>query len=333
MGFFKDVEDLRKVMKEVHASAEDVLSYVDDGAKLYMRDALSADYYEEYLAALETVDWVKADLSVPNQDVFDDLRKAAACYGAYEAMPTINANFSNAGNMGSSGEGKSPLRQWEYNEGLQKWITKADRFMDMAIETMEGTPGNYATWAGSEAFTIQKKLLLTNTKDFERYGKVSISKSRRTFLALAPFQELVMDEVITECMGETLLASLLLKLSASTPLAAKETILLEKFIYPALAHYTLVEAAPNLSLDISTQGIRIVSTQDGITSKDLHEKAFNQWRTQMLGTAKIKLSKAKKYLDDNSADFADYTSDDASENGTPNYEIPDNSSSQSSVMF
>lgn len=333
MGFFKDASDLKNVMSQVHASADDVITYVKDGELLYMQEALSEEYYAELLTDLEDNDWVKENLTASNQAVFDYLRKAAAYYGVYEAMPTINANLSNAGNMSSQGEGKTGLRQWEYKEALQKSITKADLFMDMAITVMETTPDNYATWKASEAFTIKKSLLLTNTGDFEKLGKLSIKKSRRTFLALAPFQDQVMADYITECMGETLLNSILDKLKNATALEAKETVLMSKYIYPAVAHYTMFEAAPDLILDISTQGVRIVSTSDGITSLSQEEKSYNQWINKIQNKAKWYLSKAKKYLDDNSADFADYTSDDASENGTPSYTIPDNSGSSSSVMF
>ncbi len=332
-NFFKDIEDLQDVFPQTHASADDVLKYVSDAEELYMVDYLSSAFYGEVLAALDTANYVLTDLTPQQQAIIDHLRSSSAYYGLYEAMPFINVHLSNTGAMAHNGNESTQLRQWEYKEARGNAINKADRFLDKALAIMEATPADYATWQASTAFTIHKKYFITNAEDFRTKGLVDINDSRRTYLKLIPFIAKAELQFITDCIGETLFDGIKSKLIAGTSLSAEEQILMDEYIFPATAHYALYLGAPNLKLDISQNGIRLVSTNDGITGITPEERAYKEWRHELLGDAKDYLSRAKKYLDDNSDVITDYSSDPAAENDTPQYEIPDNSTSSSSVML
>jgi hypothetical protein len=298
-----------------------------------MIEYLSQEYYDELVAAMVAADHVLTDLTAAQQEIVSHLRTAAAYYGFYEALPYLNIHVSNTGAMSHSGEGSAGVRQWESRDARRSALHKADQKLDKALSIMEATPANYTTWRDSDAYTVQKKYLITNADDFKAKGHLDINKSRRTYLRLVPFIAKAESHELTDCMGSTLLTSLKTKIKAGTALEAKEQILMDEYVYPALAHYAMYQAAGTLRLDISSSGITLITTADGSMTKQEKESAFVQWRHEVYGDAQRYLSQAKKYLDDNSADFADYTSDDASENETPQYQIPDNSTSSSSVIM
>ncbi len=332
-NFFKDIEDLQTIFPQISGSFDEMMTYVSTAEEVYMVDHLSQAFYDEMITALEAVNYVLTDLTTAQQAVVKHLRKASAYYGTYKAAPYINMHMGNGGAMEHSSGETSGIRMWVFNAAQGSSIKDADLFMDKALAVMEATPDSYTTWKTSSAFTKFKKYFITNADDFREKGLVDISGSRRTYLRLVPFMAKCELQYVIPCIGETLFATIKAKLLAGTALDAYETALMDNYIYPALAHYTIYTGAPNLNLDISANGIRIVSTEDGIKGMKRDEKAYAEWRMQMLGDAKNYLSRAKKYLDDNEDNIADYANDDAAENNTPDYTIPDNSLSNSSVML
>jgi hypothetical protein len=332
-NLFKDVDDLRSIFPQIHASADDMMTYVSTAEEVYIVPFISQAFYDELLAALDAANYVLSSLTAAQQSVLKPLRQASAYYGIYKATPYLNMQVSDVGAMEHVSGEASGIRQWMFNMAQGSSIQDADLFMDKALSIMEATPGNYTTWGSSAAFTSFKKYFLTNADDFNSKGLVDIAGSRRTFLRLVPFIAKTELQYIIPCIGDTLFDAIKAKLLAGTALSSYEASLLDKYIYPALAHYTIYIGSPNLNLDISSNGLRVVSTQDGIKGKKLHEKAYTEWRMQMLGDAKNYLARAKKYLDDNAENITEYQNDDAAKNETPDYKIPDNSGSKSSVML
>lgn len=332
-NLFKDTADLRTLIPQISASATDMMTYTSTAEEVYMVDYLGQAFYDELVAALVADAYVLTDLTAAKQAVLKHLRQASAYYGVYKATPYLNMQISNTGGMEHSSGETQGIRQWLYNMAQGSSIKDADIFMDKALAVMEASPSDYPTWSASDAFTQFKKYFITNADDFAKKGLVDIAGSRRTFLRLVPYLAKAELQYITPCIGETLLDSLKAKILAGTAFDSYEQTLMDDFIYPALAHYTIYLGAPNLNLDISANGIRLISTADGITGKKRDEKAYGEWRHQMLGDAKNYLSRAKKYLDDNEENIDDYANDDAADNDTPSYSIPDNSGSSSSVML
>jgi hypothetical protein len=61
---------------------------------------------------------------------------------------------------------------------------------------------------------------------------------------------------------------------------------------------------------------------------------YSEWKREVKSMAEAYLSELKKYLDDNSGDYSEYTTDDAAENDTPAYDtIVVNPNSTGSVMI
>ena len=136
---------------------------------------------------------------------------------------------------------------------------------------------------------------------------------------------------IRAAIGSQLLEGLKTRIAAGT-LTSNDNIILP-MIRKALTFYSLFMGVSSIKLDISNGGIRMVSTDDGITSFSPADKAYESWRTELEQYAREALGECKLYLENNYEDFDEYQSSDAKGNDTPKTEIRDNSTSQSSVML
>jgi len=99
-----------------------------------------------------------------------------------------------------------------------------------------------------------------------------------------------------------------------------------EYLKKSISFYTLYHGAPELKLDISNEGIRMVSTSEGITgmspandNKVTNNNPYSDWLLRMERQGAYYLAMAKEYLDRNVAQFADYDGSEAEDKGTPNY--------------
>ena len=132
-SLFQNAADIRNVMKSMNASAEDMISYVEEGEDLYMEEFLTAAFLTELRDALATANYVIGNLTTEQQAIIAHLRKASAYYGKYRALPHLNMNITNIGTFDHQGEGSQRLAQWQYNKGAKSSISTADRYMYKAL--------------------------------------------------------------------------------------------------------------------------------------------------------------------------------------------------------
>jgi hypothetical protein len=301
---FKDIEDLRTVLPQIQSSSDesDILPFVEQAAVEFIQPFLSAAYYTELKDALIAANYVLTDLTAAQQAVISHLRRSEANYGFYRALPAMLAVIGGGSFKESTNQNTQGARQWVHRENKANYIATADLFMDLALEVLEKTPASYTTWSGSEAFTVHQSLLLSSVADF-----VGIGKSRRTFLKLKNYIKMAEDRHIVPAISRQLLAALIVKKQAGTAFTSHETIVVD-YLFQAISNFALFMGAPELMLDISADGIRVVSTADGIVSKTTTDRMlYNDWLKRIDGNGRHYLALVKKYLDENVAEFADYT--------------------------
>jgi sulfur relay (sulfurtransferase) DsrC/TusE family protein len=325
---FTDIKDLKSIIPQVHTSMADaeIFPYIEDAADKYMIPFISQEYYDELVTQYNGI------LTEANEDVITYIRKAAGWYGIYEASPHINMQVASSGMKGNQNDNTAQLRQWEFNLARKSAIQKADLYLDKALAKMEAAPDSYATWKATSAYTVHRQFFITNAADFSTH--VNIGESRRTYMKLRPYLQLAESRHIKVAIGETLMDALKTRIKAGTNTADDDALM--EYIYPAAAYYTMYMAAPNLKLDISQDGIRMVSTNDGITNivaSGVSTPEYHAWRKEIYGHAEYHLANLKKFLDDNTDTYTEYADDDAADNNTPNYSIPDNTGSSSSVII
>jgi len=311
---FQNIEDLRKVLPQIQSSAheDDVFPYLEEAAIEYIYPYISEALYDELRSALKTNNYVITTLSAAEQAVVNHLRRAEAYYGFYVALPNMVADVSSSGFKETTNDRTTGPRQWVVNDARKNYIKKADLFMDKVMKVLEEDPTSYSSWSESPLFTIYHQHLLSKADDF-----VGISGSRRTFVSLRNYIKQAEDRYVIPAISRQLLDALITKKKAGTAFSSEESTLVG-YLYQAISHYALFMGAPELMIDISSDGIRVVSSSDGITSKTITDRQlYSDWMRRIEGSARHYMAMAKMYLDDNVDQFADYTTE-AQEKEEPN---------------
>ena len=327
MSIITDSADLKTLVPNVHQQTSDgnVMPYIEDAACVYLEPVISSELYEQLVTETEA-----DSLTAANLKIIKHLRKALGYFTLYDLMPFQNVKVSNAGiatNQAQNGH-FTGVRQWEKNETKAAAITKADKFLDKALTIMLSNPDDYPLWKNSEVYSVSFDLLIPTSEEF---SSISQKITRRTFLFLVPFMRTAEHKYIRSAIGIELLSGLKDRIINDT-LTANDVIILP-LIKKALAYYTLYTGASSLKLDFSTEGIRLVSTSDGISSSTPAGKDYHEWRKERYHDGENFLGELKNYLEKNYEDFPEYESSTAKNNNTPRTTLRNNSNSKSSVML
>jgi hypothetical protein len=260
-------------------------------------------------------------------DIIKQLQRALAHYVSYEAMKETSATISDAGVLENLPEKASLSRQWVFNSSLWNSLTKADLLFDKALKYLEDNENDYATWKASDEYSISRELFINKTSEFSEF--VPIGDSRRAFLKIRPFIALVEEKVFVSALGQDMYDELKAQLKTET-LTADNSKLLYNYIQRPLAHFAFVEALPNMTLDISGNGIKIVSSSDGnISSMVATDNQRMEIGTSNLNNGNTFLSKMKEFIEANAALYPTYQASTSYNNGQPNINIYDNTGKKS----
>jgi hypothetical protein len=106
--------------------------------------------------------------------------------------------------------------------------------------------------------------------------------------------------------------------------------LINKYIQRPVAHFTIVEAIPSLTVEVKGNGLIVHSSSDGINqSAQANDKQILSFGESNLNNGNTYLANLKKYLEDNSSSYPTYASSSSLNNGQPNTDIHDNTGKKS----
>ena len=179
---------------------------------------------------------------------WDGLRDTVAHYTASIAYPRMGSVVSDAGVMsGTGGEGSMPVSLWQSKVTHLALVKAADEHMDRLAIAIDNDPG-FTMDSGVE----QKARLLPNTQTFTRYHH--ISNSLRTYRALVPS----IEEAI-----ELRLRPIMMGYVDEMPAGPVYDVLAEK-ARRLLAKYTIIQAAPALTILVDGSGMKTLSSSDAL---------------------------------------------------------------------
>lgn len=275
----------------------------------------------------ELYDWAIAkyhgtvELTEIQIELLSMLQRPLAFYTMMEAAPTLMVQTGDAGILEPSGDNMTPVRQWVVRDTVESWLSSADLFTELLLTWLEKNKAEFSVWADSDSYTELKGQIIANASELSRF--VNIQGSRRTFLALRPFLIRCQDLYLTEILGEDLNTELFDALKSASPSASQVKLL--KVCQPFISHSAMVEAIPELAFQISSSGIKVISSTDGIASKnqasDTALDALKRTHTNLQDRYRARLV---KFLEKNAADYASYP---ATEEGSKRgiVDLPDNS--------
>lgn len=259
-------------------------TFVPDNFKKYIRSA-ERSYMHKYLSKLEYEKVIAKD---PNtDDVADQVIRATICLAYYKYIPFSAVILSNAGitqirsetQVSAKQEAIEDLRLACYNEGFEE--------LEAVLIAFEADPEIYTDWSGSDAATLSKQLLFRNATDFSRH--VNIRELRRVFVTLMPSIRTLQNSRIRRILGNELLADLLITVSP------ENTLLIDTYVKPALAHLAMADAIPNLAVQLDEYDMILLSDNTGANRQSKSGKALDRTMLDLL--VKSYQAKAETLLD------------------------------------
>lgn len=254
-----------------HSMAWDELApYVEQATEIYVLPYVGSDTYDPIADAFETDGGTS--LSGKQKELMRLLQRAIAYYTIAHALPkklTVMASMG-AVNANPSG-GAVPPAQWMFKNALWSVTKDADTFLDAALAYLQKEVATFTAWKASDAYSEGKADFFRSVKEFQAYHH--IGSSFRTFLALLGYIQKATDRYIRTILGDSLLDELVTAVKGGGALSDDQKKLLH-YVRSALAPWSVFMAIPHLTCIVEQDGLKVVSSTDGMDSRGNATSAF-----------------------------------------------------------
>lgn len=322
MSLIADIATLKAIIPQVDVQADfdkTYKPYLEDAENIYIIPVIGQEMYDAINAT------VTDELLTAKQKI----QRALAYYAMYDMTDFLNLNITGNGIREANSENTTQTRQWVLNQGKRAALHKADQLLDMALKFMEDNKASFTAWAESEAYTEFTDLFIHTATEYNKF--VRIQDSRRTFLRLRPFMEDVENSLIKKTIGEDFFNTL--KTEDATGSFTEVNVIIIKMIKDCVANYAMGYGALDMPMNFEASGIKVVSTDDGITRKqDAGDKQLMNYVAMRKNMGEQKLHELKNYLIANAASYEDFDGSDAEENDFPTPIIHDNTNRKSFMV-
>jgi hypothetical protein len=286
---FKSVEDLRGYLAGAQKNLSDktILPFVEQAAIKHIIPFIGNSFYQQTLEAYQPAASLDA-LDEATRTLVKLIQRSLAYYTLLEAMPFVTVVVGDGGLAETSTQNSMPIRQWNYHKLEASCAENGDVYLDFLLAYLEEHLDDYPDWRESGHFTHSRQLVINHTAELSRL--VPINNSRRAFLTLRPYiaraEELYLLPVLGPELFEALKNHILDVESASdgqeTPeepatdhqpkagigwATGPDLDLLRERCRKVVAQYAVVEALPEVAVQLTGAGIRVLSDNDGIKQR------------------------------------------------------------------
>jgi hypothetical protein len=210
------VDDLKKhIVLSASFDFKKVLPYAKRAERKIMINLIGREQYD---AIVEHAYDEESD--EPINEVRHLFEEAVSYYAMFLAFPTLNILITNSGAKQLDNSESTPATwsdKLDINRSLVKTYTEA---LDDAFEIMESNPEDFTEWSDSDYYTIFKDLIVSQTKDFNKF--FNIQNNRYTFIALKPMMREVESQYLVSMLGQCTLDFLKEKSADDIVLKAQE---------------------------------------------------------------------------------------------------------------
>lgn len=167
--------DLMAIRSTSALKIEQLLSFVEDAAELYLYDNLSEEFCSEIIAG-----------NVSDTKVIELFKKTLLNYTAVVYADNGIINISSTSISEVNGKDTKPVRLDVLLKFRSSRLRVAGKKLDLLLEYLEKKKGeNWATkWVESSAYTILNSFVIKTLDQFQKY--IFLNNSRMAFMALRP---------------------------------------------------------------------------------------------------------------------------------------------------
>lgn len=215
----------------------------------------------QYAALISAYETANQDISQiddePLKLLAEIAQKAVSNLGMMLVTDRIAITISESGmRRNETGDSKSAYQYQEIN--LKESYANAgfDALEDMLILMDEDTE-HYADWRASDAFTEQKRYILSSGTIFSKYYE--IYRSRITYMAIRSIMHRVENFTIRDIIGLQLLTAIRAGLRSENLIEAYQA-LIDDYIGPAIAMLTVAKGLVERAVEVNDKGVTVVVT-------------------------------------------------------------------------
>lgn len=290
----------------------ELVPYIEQATDTYVLPYIGSGMYNAIVTAYHADTLTDAVLL----KALNMMQRAVAYYTIMHALPKKLGVIASMGavNQTPSG-GAAPISQWTYHNQLMSITKDGDTYMDALLQEFHAqvVAGNddFDPWKNHPAFMEGKSDYFRSVKEFQGYH--SINNSHRTFLAIIPYITKATKRYILPIIGEAQHALLVTAIKTGG-VSNAENALIDK-IRTCLAEWTLYMAIPALTVLIEGDGIKVISSTDGMSTRANVTSAFykeaakdHQYACESAG--KTFRADLIEFLFKNSSDYPDWQTSD-----------------------
>lgn len=299
----KTTDELRLYYSRLSVQTEfaSLASFVEAAEEKYVKPLIGETAFANMAEWYDGWDGTDTDPDdAKRKKLLAQIQRPLTYYALLEQMPSGVVDLGNEGTREGNTEGSAPVRQWTYNQLADHISDNADVFSESLLAFLEKNKADYGFWDDSDERKAARRLLIPNGAALANL--VDVTQPHRFFNRFARIIKRIQTDLLPTYLGEELLTELLTDLEEGTTDAAQDK-LIQK-IAPYLAHAAMVEGLPEMVLQVTTQGIRVVNDNNG--QQDRHQadpSQINAYITRHKNRAEQCLGNLLRFLMDNKADY------------------------------
>ncbi|NVJ47289.1 MAG: hypothetical protein HWE07_09180 [Cytophagia bacterium] len=236
------------------------------------------------------------------------VQRCLAYYAGFLSIDEMGVNMGDAGIMQTRADNSEPAPKWKVDNLKANRINQADIHAEKLLSYLEKTASIsvLADWYSSTANTIAEGRILRTAEQASQY--VDINNSRRLFLRMKSRIREVEESFILQIIGEDQYIEIVTQIKADSLKNDTENKALVKKLEPIVAKMALYETLPFIRVQITDQGITIITTNDStITKMAASDAQVDKLRMQLkqspLSGFQADIDKLKKFIEYNIDDY------------------------------
>lgn len=309
MGLIKEIEDVQKYVAVANdLTLPGLQPEINDIEENVIIPHIGSAFYVELEGAYQG-----DTLTSPQQLVVDRLQECIGNLAVGQYLDTVQISISDSGLTRAEGGNEKTAYKYQKEEAKVQMLRKGWLALENLLAFLESTKLIYPTWAASPEYTVNKELIINSALVFEKH--YAIGRSRLLYQALCYIMKQTEDFDLEEIIGEDLLDEIRTEILAAD-VSDDNQLLLDKFIYSAVAHLTIYRALGDMVVKLDVSGavlhekLAIEGSPDQDVAAGLDRVNAKRFNVQNAGAQYM--DKLKKYLNANASDSkytAFFTSD------------------------
>ncbi|MBC8053744.1 MAG: hypothetical protein H7Y13_11835 [Sphingobacteriaceae bacterium] len=286
------------------SSIDTLLPYMRLAERNYLEPVLGF----AFLASLEET-YTNAEKDV--EAIVDDKTKTVVKYcqeiisnlSILHALPILSVQIGVNGIQVVKNDNMAPASQWRTNQVFDSLGDIGHKTIDSLLAYLELEKGHFAAWAADPVYQSYQKYFIRSAVDFSDH--YNINGSRFLFHLIQYCMSRVETFEIKKAVGSALFDKLKLDDKAGT-INGKLKTLLNDYLKPAIALFTIAKALQERLIDISSGTLKIkfsgtTENMDETRAPQLAE--LNQVMDSLTKDARNWIADGQEFIKDNPADF------------------------------